>query len=269
MPVIKSKKNVVQYNTRKEEDLNLLQISDFSTGIQVRILPEAGALLHEFSIPWGNRRIQVIQGYQNGADLKKNYASSYKSAKLSPFVCRIAQARYSFGGKSFEFENKFGDGSAIHGLLFNKAFRVVEKTILPQEASIAMEYYYDKDDPAYPFEYKTTILYTLQSSGHLYLKTTVQNCSTLPIPMADGWHPYFSLEGSVNSWLLSFRSQKNIVFDEKLIPLGHVIETSDFYWPAPVGDRSFDHCYLLEPDLQRPAATLENPDNHLRLSLFP
>ena len=42
------------------------------------------------------------------------------------------------------------------------------------------------------------------------------------IPMADGWHPYFSLEGEVNEWLLSFRSRKKLAFNEKLIPLGHI-----------------------------------------------
>ena len=56
----------------RDEDLDLLQITDFTTGIQVRILPQAGALLHEFSIPLGNRRIQVIDNYKNLADLKKN-----------------------------------------------------------------------------------------------------------------------------------------------------------------------------------------------------
>ena len=45
--------------SEKDDDLNLLQISDLTSGVQVRILPEAGALLHEYSIPLGNRRIQI------------------------------------------------------------------------------------------------------------------------------------------------------------------------------------------------------------------
>src|SRR5450631_2055274 len=99
----------------RDEDLDLVQITDLSTGIQVRVLPDAGALLHEFSIPLGNRRIQVINSYKNQDDLKKNF-SFYKSAKLSPFVCRISEGRYDFEGISYEFMNKFNDGSAIHGI---------------------------------------------------------------------------------------------------------------------------------------------------------
>ena len=117
----------------KDEDLDLLQITDLTTGIQVRILPGAGALLHEFSIPLGNRRIQVINSYKNLSDLKKNHLTSYKSAKLSPFVCRISEGRYEFEEISYEFRNKFNDGSAIHGLLSDKPFTVLEKTIAEDE----------------------------------------------------------------------------------------------------------------------------------------
>jgi aldose 1-epimerase len=252
----------------KEEDLNLLQISDFSTGIQVRILPEAGALLHEFSIPLGNRRIQVINGYKNLADLEKNY-SSYKSAKLSPFVCRISEGRYTYEETTYEFRNKFNDGSAIHGLLYDKPFTVLENKVLEDGAYIELGYDYKNEDPAYPFYYIITVKYTLKKGGRLFLDTTVTNHSRHAIPIADGWHPYFSLEGEVNDWLLSFRSKKNVVFDEKLIPLGHMIETSSFYSLQSVGTAFFDHCYLLEPDSGIPAATLENPANGLRLSIFP
>jgi aldose 1-epimerase len=253
----------------KDEDLALLQITDLTTGIQVRILPEAGALLHEFSIPLGNRRIQVIDNYKNLADLHKNLSSSYKSAKLSPFVCRLSGGKYTFVGSSYEFEKKFQDGSAIHGILFDKPFTVLEKNIQEHEASVSLKYHYKKEDPAYPFDFEMTVRYTLKKGGRLLLETRVQNLSPGSIPMADGWHPYFSLEGDINSWLLSFRSRKILAFDEKLIPLGHTTDTNKFYFPRLIGDEFFDHCFLLEPDSAAPAAILKNPANGLRLSFFP
>ena len=253
----------------KDEDLNLLQITDFTTGIQVRILPEAGALLHEFSIPLGNRRIQVIDNYNNLADLKKNLTSSYKSAKLSPFVCRISDGKYKFEGSSFEFPDKFNDGSSIHGILSDKPFTVLEKKNLEDQAFILLEYQYKKENHAYPFEYLIQVKYTLKKGGRLYLQTMIKNLSPGRIPMADGWHPYFNLEGEVNDWLLSFRSRKNLAFNGKLIPTGEIIETDAFYSPKLIGKESFDHCFLLDPDPDLPAATLENPANGLRLSFFP
>jgi aldose 1-epimerase len=253
----------------KDEDLDLLQITDLSTGIQVRILPAFGALLHEYSIPAGNRRIQVINSYNNLTDIHENFSTSYKSAKLSPFVCRISEGKYTFEETSYEFNKKFKDGSAIHGILFDRPFTVLNKTIEEDEASVTLGYHYKKEDPAYPFDYVVTVRYILKKGGRLYLNTDVINPSPQPIPVADGWHPYFSLEGRVNDWLLSIRSRKNLAFDEKLIPLGHTIEVDKFYSPRRIGNEFFDHCFLLEPDLTRPAAVLENPDNGLRLSFFP
>jgi aldose 1-epimerase len=252
----------------KDEDLHLLQITDLTTGIQVRVLPDAGALLHEFSIPLGNRRIQVINSYKNQDDLKKNF-SYYKSAKLSPFVCRIAEGKYQFEGVSYEFMNKFNDGSAIHGILADKLFTVLEKSSQHDQAFILLEYHYQKEDPAYPFEYLINVKYTLKTGGRLMLETTVKNLSSGRMPIADGWHPYFSLEGRVNEWLLSFHSKKKLAFNDKLIPLGHTIETSEFYSPRQIGYTFFDNCFLLEPDSGSSAATLENPENGLRLLFFP
>jgi len=252
----------------RDEDLDLLQITDLSSGIQVRILPEPGALLHEFSIPLGNRRIQVINSYKNQADQKEN-AAFYKSAKLSPFVCRISEGKYEFDNISYEFQNKFNDGSAIHGIVSDKPFTVVEKSSREDEAFILLEYHYQKEDPAYPFEYLINVKYTLKTGGRLYLDTTVKNLSSQRMPMADGWHPYFSLEGEVNDWLLSFHSREKLAFNEKLIPLGHTVEAPDFYSPKLIGEEFFDNCFLLEQDTGAPAATLENPANGLRLSFYP
>jgi aldose 1-epimerase len=253
----------------KDEDLELLQITDLTTGIQVRVLPAHGALLHEYSIPSGNRRIQVINSYKNGADLHKNFSLSYKSAKLSPFVCRISKGKYKFDEIAYEFGNKFVDGSAIHGILFDKPFAVRDKEIQPDEASILLGYHYKKEDPAYPFEYSINVKYTLKRGGRLFLDTTVKNLSRERIPMADGWHPYFSLEGEVNDWLLSFRSRRMLAFDEKLIPIGHLTEYASFFSPKKIGTHFFDNCFLLEDGSEVPAAVLENPANGLRLSFFP
>ena len=255
--------------SEREEDLDLIQITDLISGIQVRILPDVGALLHEFSIPAGNRRIQVINNYKNQSDLKKTLSLTYKSSKLSPFICRIAGGKYQFEGISYEFENKFPDGSAIHGILFNKPFTVLEKTVDHDQASVLLTYHYKSENPAYPFVYIINVKYTLKTGGRLYLDTTIVNKSTGRIPISDGWHPYFNLEGRVNDWLLSFRSKKNLAFNENLIPTGQMIETDKFYFPRKIDDEFFDHCFLLEPFSDSPAVILENPKNHLRLSFFP
>jgi aldose 1-epimerase len=251
-----------------DQDLNLLEISDLSSGIRVRVLPSYGAAIHEYSIPLCKERIPVISGYESLADLNNNFSRSYKSAKLSPFVCRLADGKYRFNGECYEFNNKFSDGSAIHGILFNKSFTVTEKIELPEEASLTMEYTYRREDQAYPFDYRIIVRYVLKTGGRLYIETTVENLSPTSIPVSDGWHPYFSLGGKTNDWLLSFRSRNHVIFDRRLIPVGHLQYTDAYVMPKLIGQDFFDDCFLLDANTDKPAATLENPLNGLRLSVF-
>ena len=73
----------------------------------------------------GNDKPNIIDNYNSLQQVKDELIDSHKSAKLSPFVCRIKEGKYSFGGRDFEFTNKFPDGSAIHGLLVKKSFEIV------------------------------------------------------------------------------------------------------------------------------------------------
>lgn len=258
-----------QISDALEEDLKLFQISDDISGIQVQILPGSGAQLHSFSIPSDNGRLQVVDSYKSLADLKKMQPQFHKGSKLSPFVCRIAAGKYSFEGNSFEFRNKFNDGNAIHGILFDKPFELVNQSIQEDQASLSFQYQYNQEDPAFPFNYIITVKYSLQKGGKLFIETTVKNISATRIPLADGWHPYFNLGGRVNEWVLSFRSKKILAFNDKLIPTGLYTDTDRFYSPKQIGDEMFDHCFLLEPASAAASAVLENPANGLRLSFYP
>jgi aldose 1-epimerase len=252
-----------------EEDLQIFQLSDLSGGVQAQILPVAGAMLHAFSVPYDNRRIQIINSYKNLTDFQKYHPSTYKSAKLSPFVCRILDGKYTFENKPYEFLKKFPDGNAIHGVISDKPFKVINKSEQDDQASLTLEYDYKQDDPGFPFNYLIQVKYTLKTLGRLSLVTTVKNTSSVAFPLSDGWHPYFSLGGSVNNWTLSFHSKKIVVFNERLIPTGELIDTDRFNTPKIIGEEFFDHCFYLDPPGDSASAVLENPKTGLRLSFFP
>ena len=253
----------------REQDLNQLQLTDTTARIRVKILPDYGALLHEFSIPLDEGRLQAVSSYKNLSDLLKNHPLFYRSAKLSPFPCRIPNGQYQFEGKRYEFKNKFTDGSAIHGILFNKPFTIVQQTAGDYKASALMEYVYKKEDPGYPFTYKISVRYTLKEQGRLSLETTVTNLSSGHIPLADGWHPYFSLGGKVNDWLLTVEAKEILAFDEQLIPTGKQIPFDHFARATRMDSFALDHCFLLEPHSGKPACTLSNPASGAQLSFFP
>ncbi len=253
----------------KEKDLKLLQLSETSSGIRVKVLPEYGALLHEFSIPLGGERLQAVSSYVDLSDLLAHHSLFYRSAKLSPFPCRIQNGKYEFEGKAYEFQKKFADGSAIHGILFNKPFTTLDACADDHMASLLMEHLYDKEDPAYPFTYKISVRYTLKQGGILSLETTVRNLSVGRMPVADGWHPYFSLGGRVNDWILTIDAKEILAFDEKLIPTGKRIPFDHFYKPAGLHTTELDHCFLPEFHSGKAACVLFNPANQMSLSFYP
>lgn len=253
----------------RQQGLNLVELSETSSGIRVKVLPEYGALLHEFSFPLGEGRLQAISSYKDLCDLRQHHALFYRSAKLSPFPCRIKNGKYEFEGKAYEFQNKFVDGSAIHGILFNKPFTPLDAYADDSMASLKLEYTYDKEDRGYPFTYKISVRYTLKQGGKLFLETTVRNLSGGRIPVADGWHPYFSLGGKVNDWILTIDAKEILAFDENLIPTGKRIPFDHFSKPSVLHTTSLDHCFLPEFHPGTAACVLFNPANQMSLSFFP
>ena len=176
-----------------ENELPLVVLEDRDTGFKASVLPSFGALLHSYTIQVNGGSYNIIDNYGSLEELKQTLDTSYKSSKLSPFVCRIADGKYHFADTDFEFEKKFPDGSAIHGLLFDKAFEVTDEKATENCASVTMQYHYKHSDPGYPYHYSCLVKYQLKKDGVLQVETALLNTGKERIPIADGWHPYFTM----------------------------------------------------------------------------
>ena len=74
-----------------EEDIfPVIHLRDGSSKTQATIY-SFGALLNGFVI---NGNLNVIDGFDSCSDAKKNVTGSFRSCKLSPFVCRITGGKY-------------------------------------------------------------------------------------------------------------------------------------------------------------------------------
>ncbi|MEP7279007.1 MAG: aldose 1-epimerase [Bacteroidota bacterium] len=256
-------------SSRTENGLAQVILTDPFSHTQVIILPEYGAMLHAFIIDTANGSQNIIDNYSSAEEIKKELATSFKSSKLSPFACRIPGGRYQYEGQEFELENKFTDGTAIHGLLYNKVFKKTESFSDEQKACVAFTYQYKEEDNGYPFYYSCGIRYTLLPQQTLQVQTTIINLDDLPIPMTDGWHPYFSLGGKVNDWLLYFGADTMVEFNDKLVPTGKLLRYDVFNTARAVGDTQLDNCFLLNGREGYPACTLRNEAAGLQVNLFP
>ena len=251
-----------------ENDLSLVRLQDNATNTIITVLPDYGALLHGFEIPLQGSQYNIIDNYSGKEDLLKNLELSYKSSKLSPFVCRIPGGKYELEGQVFEISKKFIDGSAIHGLLYDKPFKILSEFADDHKASLSLRYHYKEDDPGYPFNYVCEVRYTLHTLQRLQVETTILNLEEFDIPIADGWHPYFTLGGTVNDYELQFMSGTMLEFNDKLIPTGKYIAEPTFNSPSRLGTRQLDNCFMLQVQEGLPCCVLRNPQNRLTLSFY-
>lgn len=254
--------------TLSENGFELIRLADDHSGVSADILPELGACLHAFRLPLKNESFNIIDNYSSKAVANEQLVLSFKSSKLSPFVCRIPDGIYRWDGTDYEFTTRFMDGSAIHGLLFNKVFKLVDRYTNEEQASVRLRYQYKKDDAGYPFQYMCEVVYKLLPHGVLQLNTTITNLSETPIPLADGWHPYFRLGSPVNECDMQFASDSMLEFDSKLIPTGKLLYEPAFKGGRQIAERFFDNCFLLQPEDGAPVCVVHNPSNGITLSIF-
>ncbi len=254
---------------RKPGDgFDLLWLTENATGTQVALNPAAGALLHAFVVPVEKTTINIIDNYKTADELAHYLSFSYKGSKLSPFACRIPRGRWSMNETQYEFQNRFKDGSAIHGLVYDKSFEVTREFADEGSASVTLRYHYKAEDAGYPFEYICEVKYTLQTRNVLQLETTIINLHHESIPVVDGWHPYFNLGDTIDKYEIMFPSRTMLEFNEALVPTGKLLDDPSFISLAQLGSREIDNCFVLNQSNGSPCCVVYNPRNKLKLNFF-
>ena len=108
--------------------------------------------------------------------------------------------------------------------------------------------------------------YTLSSDG-LTVSTTAENTGTAPMPLADGWHPYFTLGGTADDWTLQIDGGTQLEFDADLLPTGARLSDNRFTEAASLRGIELDNSFELNGNGgTRPACTLRH--GACRLDIF-
>ena len=251
-----------------EHGFSLIRLMDTKTKTYVTIMPAAGGLIHEFVVQLNDSPFNIIDNYKTPEELQGFLSLSYKGCKLSPFACRITDGKWSLGSTELEFKTKFKDGSAIHGLLYNKSFNVSNEFTNDDMASLSLRYHYKAEDEGYPFNYVCDIRYVLQAGNVLQLETTITNLDDSTIPVIDGWHPYFNLGGKVDDYILQIGGSSMLEFDSTLVPTGNITEEPSYQVPHRLGEREIDNCYILNNEAGVPCCVLYNPLTKLTVTFF-
>ena len=113
-------------------------LEDKTAGSQVVIHRENGASLYSFNIQTDDGTLNIVDNYPTPESLKDNLTKSFKSCKLSPFACRIPGGGYTHNNQFYQLQNLSPDGSSIHGLLYNKAFKITDEFYDENLASVQL-----------------------------------------------------------------------------------------------------------------------------------
>ena len=240
------------------------------TGTSVEIIPACGAILHAFNINHNNEKRNIIEHYESLEDFKSNVASKgFRSCKLSPFACRIRNGEYSFGQTNHKIQKYYDGTHALHGLLYDAVFVIMDQNEDAEKATVTMRHSYEATDPGYPFFYDCIVTYELRKNNALYIETTIINKTDGLIPVQDGWHPYFNLGGRIDAWQLEFQAKTKLESTPDLIPTGKALHYEMFNSLRSIEDTCFDDCFLLNFAECQPLCVLRNPLEKIQLEIYP
>jgi aldose 1-epimerase len=247
-----------------QDGFDIIALTDNDSGAQVEIIPAHSAMLHAFNIPYEGQLLNIVDNYSSLQDYTANRAEYFKSAKLSPFACRIPGGVYEWQGKSYTMQK-----SAIHGLLYDVTFTVRTQQADEKGAVVILDYQYDGADAGYPFPYHCAVQYHLQPGLRLHITTTISNHAAEEIPLMDGWHPYFTTGTPVDDMELQFASGQIVEFNAQLIPTGNVLPDNRFTYSTPLTGIPLDNSFLLDFGQHVSSCTLRDPKKRITITFYP
>ena len=252
-------------NLISQSPFPIIKLTDEQHGTVVDIYAK-GALLNGFYVRLANGAYKnIIDGHNSPDEMPAN-APWFKSAKLSPFVCRRHKSEYEYKGQLYKTGKYFTGTEALHGLLYDADFIIESLSSNEASASASLLFTYNKKEEGFPFEYDCRVIYTLYTGNLLTIETFIKNKSADELPVTDGWHPYFSLGNTVNEWQFFMHAEYMLEYNEYLLPTGKRLADNRFTAPQLIGDTALDNCFVLK-DFSSPSCTLHNPANGLTIQI--
>jgi len=253
---------------KTEDGFEKVILKDNNTGTFAEIIPSCSAILHAFVIIKEEKEFNVIESYESDKDFKKHVTSKgFLGTKLSPFVCRINKGKYTFKGREYKIEKYYDKKNALHGMLYDQPFTIIEQHADIASAKVTMKYEYRASDPGYPFKYDCIVTYELEENNRLHVITEVINKDENQIPIQDGWHPYFKLDSKIDDLYLQFQSIEMVEFDDNLIPTGKLHSYKEFYKFEKLENTFFDNCFTLNFSEGQPICILQNREKNIQVEI--
>jgi aldose 1-epimerase len=206
---------------------NVAVIQDAQSGSSARILVDYGFNCFSFLARSGGAEHELIAAVPDFAE-RPSRPSGNGTPILFPFPNRIRSGRFQFGGREFELPRNERGVNAIHGLVYDRPWRLVRST-----SEVAGQFQLSVDAPElqalWPADFLIEVSYTV-SAATLTSRIRVTNPDSRPLPWGLGTHPYYRLPlaaGGDESRCFVSAPVSRVWELEELLPTGRLVPIAD------------------------------------------
>lgn len=246
------------------------KLHDDKTREYVSIIPNLGGSINNLALRLDGKLVDVIDGYNSEADIKRNLLFSFKGSNLYPFPNRIEGGNYSFKENVFQLNCNFPqENNAIHGMVFDKPFEVILKEDGDYSCTLVLRHLVTESFFGFPFKNMIEVEYKWSEENQFVCKTKITNLSDSSMPVGHGWHPYFFVGNIVvDDLYIQFPSQELLEVNDKGIPTGKQNAFLDFNSLSRLGNTNFDSCFLLKTDKEKAEIIIENKKENFKFMIW-
>lgn len=208
--------------------------------LELGVVPEAGASIAGLAARVRGTRVPILRPTPDDAIASLN-SSLFASFALVPWSNRLADARFTFGGRTYPLKPNTPEGYAIHGDVRKRRWRVVAKSATTLELAFASR---DFADVNFPFPFEVTLHFSLDGATFAAAIALTSRADE-PMPAGMGFHPYYRrtlLDDAerVELQAVAPRAYRELVPVHPAVPIA---ADQDFSRGRALGDQDFDTCF--------------------------
>ncbi len=242
-------------------------------GTQARVSPARGMNCYHLQVPLGGRSVSVLWA-EGGFAAGKGRPSASGVPVLFPFPGRMQGNRLRWRGREFFFPYEDGLGNAIHGLVLEQPWQVVEQQADCLRGRFRASEHLPKWQQHWPCDFELELLFQLLPRG-LQVQATVRNPDQEELPWGLGLHPYFALPlgegGNAESCRIYVPAAAQVPL-ENMIPTGHLLRGSGtsaelLARDQPLEGRTLDDVLTELHPADHWEAAVTDPENQVRVRI--
>lgn len=208
--------------------------------LELAVVPEAGASIAGLVARVRGARVPILRPTPDDAIASLN-SSLFACFALVPWSNRLADARFTFAGRSYQLRPNTPEGYAIHGDVRKRPWQVRAETDASLELAFASR---DFADVNFPFPFEVGLRYALDGTT-LSATLALTSCADEPMPAGIGFHPYYRRTLLDDAEQVEVRATAPRAYRE-LVPVHPplpIAADQDFSRRRALGDQDFDTCF--------------------------